>query len=310
MIFLIFALVTGPVGDYLGYDYDFSLIYQGFDSLYSIIGDEGDTIIYDTITVIDTLTYGGYAAYLNRHIRISDLWMRSDTLFSWENEDTLFTYISRDTVFQRTYITPFYTGLQWDLGITGETLIIDIDNDNIEDTLIVQSGVSEVLDSVVTTVPLGTFGTFNISSTMNLCGWQSLLGDSCRIWIRDWQWLSPNTGVVRDSIVIIDTVRQYVWFELLRYIMYSEAIDSGYAGITEARTVTKGPVQSILNGIRISESGHYFIDIYDVTGRWITDYNIYIDSEYKLRPVLTPGVYFARVMHESGQISIKFLIID
>ncbi|MGB3340013.1 MAG: T9SS type A sorting domain-containing protein [bacterium] len=310
MILLVFTLITGPVGDYIGYDYDYSIAYQGYDSLFSIIGDDGDTTVFDTVTIIDTLNYGGYPAYLNRHIRVSDIWSRNDTLFSWEVGDTLFTYITRDTVSQRTYVTPFYTGLQWDLDIAGETLIIDIDNDSIYDTLIVQSGIAEIIDSVTTTVPLGTFDVFKISSIMNLTGWQSFFNDSCRIWIQDWQWLAPHTGIIRDSVVIVDTVHQIIWLELLRFIMYSEAVDSGYTTIAEFYDYPGTSIQPVLNGIMISGRGNHLIDIYDISGRWVTSYDIYCDDKYKLKPKLLSGVYFAQVTNNEEQISVKFVVID
>lgn len=306
---LVFVLIAGPVGDYLGYDYDFSISFQGYDSLYSILGDDGDTTIFDTVTVIDTVTYGGYPAYINRHVRVSDILSRNDTLFSWEVSDTLFTYITRDSVFQKTYVIPFYTGLQWDLEITGETLILDIDNDDIDDTLIVQSGLGEVIDSVMITVPLGTFDAFNVLSTIHLTGWQSLIDDSCRIWIRDWQWLSPNTGVVQDSIVMIDTVKQFVWFELSRLIMYSEAVDSGYTGIFEWQRNTASAVKPIANGIVITGNGNHLIAIYDISGRWITEYDIYVDGKYRLMPDLVSGVYFAWLRNNSYVLSTKFVIV-
>ncbi|MGB3480351.1 MAG: T9SS type A sorting domain-containing protein [bacterium] len=310
MILLTLTLIAGPVGNYIGYDYDYSIAYQGYDTLYSIIGNDGDTTIYDTVTIIDTLTYGGYPAYLNRHIRVSDLWSRNDTLFSWEVGDTLFTYITRDTVSQRTYVTPFHTGSQWDLDIAGETLIIDIDMDSIYDTLIVQSGVAEVIDSITTTVPLGTFDAFKISSTMNLTGWQSYFNDSCRIWIKAWQWLSPYTGIVRDSTVIIDTVHQVIWFELARLIFYSEAVDSGYTGIEELHNSPTTIMLPVINGIVISGTGYHLIDIYDVTGRHVSSYDIYCDGEYRLKPKLVSGVYFAQVTKNEEQISVKFVVID
>lgn len=310
MILLIFALINGPVGDYIGYDFDFSIAYQGYDSLYSLIGNNGDSTIYDTVMVIDTLTYNGYPAYFNRHVRISDLWSRNDTIFSWEVEDTLFTYITRDTVSQKTYITPFYTGLQWDLDIAGETLIIDIDNDSIYDTLIVQSGVAQVIDSSMTTVPLGAFGAFEISSSINVTGWQSYFDDSCRIWIRNWQWLCPYIGVVKDSTVIIDTVHQVIWLELGRFIFYSEAVDSGYTAINELTNHDENKIQPVLNGILISGSGSFIIDIYDICGRWIYNDNIYIKNKYRLKPDLIPGIYFARVINNNGMMTVKFVVID
>ena len=310
MILIALALIAGPVGDYIGYDFDFSIAYQGYDSLYSIIGNDGDSVIYDTITVIDTLTYSGYPAYINRHVRISDIWSRNDTVFSWEVEDTLFTYITRDTVSQKTYVTPFYPGLQWDLNITGETLIVDIDNDSIYDTLIVQSGNAQVTDTCTITVPLGTFDVFEILSTINVNGWQSYFNDSCRIWIRSWQWLCPYLGVVKDSTTIIDTVHQVIWLELGRFVFYSEALDSGYTAITEHKNCEERKIQPVLNGIVISGTGYYLVDIYDIAGRWIYDDNIHIKNRYRLTPDLAPGIYFARVKNNKELISVKFVVID
>jgi hypothetical protein len=310
MILLVLTLIAGPVGDYIGYDYDYSIAYQGYDTLYSIFGDDGDTTVYDTVTTIDTLNYGGNPAYFNRHIRVSDLWSRNDTLFSWEVGDTLFTYITRDTISQKTYVTPFYTGLQWDLDIAGETLIIDIDNDSIHDTLVVQSGIAEVTDSVMITVPLGTFDVFEISSTMNVIGWQSLFDDSCRIWIRDWQWLAPYIGIVKDSTVVIDTVHQVIWFELGRFIFYSEAVDSGYTAVAEFHDDPERAIQPILNGIVIYGNGYHLIDIYDTSGRWVISYEIFCDGKYKLNPRILPGVYFARLHTARGLSTTKFVIIN
>jgi hypothetical protein len=309
MILLAFILISGPVGDYLGYDFNHLIAYQGYDSLYFIIGSNGDSTIYDTVTVIDTLSYGPNPAYLSRHMRVSDLVARQDTLFSWEAGDTLFTVMTRDTVVQKSYITPFYTGLQWDLDLAGETLIIDIDMDSIYDTLVVQTSTAEVVDSVVLTVPLGTFDAFKITSTINVSGWQSYINDSCRIWIRDNQWLCPYAGVIKDSIVLIDTAHQYVWLELLRLIMYSEAVDSGHTGITEMRSLSQDPIQAMLNGIIVTGQGSYRVDIYDLSGRWIKTYDIYCDEQYVLRPVLSPGIYFASIKNERRISKTKFIII-
>jgi hypothetical protein len=309
MIFLMLALIAGPVGDYIGYNYDYSIAYQGYDTLYSLLGNNGDTTIYDTTTTIDTLHYGGYPAYLNRHIRVSDLWSRNDTLFSWEVGDTLFTYITRDTVSQRTYVTPFYTGLQWDLDITGETLIIDIDIDSIYDTLIVQSGIAEVTDSAMTTVPLGTFDVFKISLIIHVTGWQSFINDSCRIWLRDWQWLSPYIGIVKDSTVVIDTIHQVIWLELARFVFYSEAVDSGHTAVAEHQNYQQNSIRPVLNGILISEPGYHLIDIFDVSGRLVTSYDIFCDGRYLIKPKILSGVYFARLQNTYGISATKFVII-
>ena len=309
MMLLIFTLIAGPVGDYIGYDFDFSIAYQGYDSLYSIIGDDGDSTIYDTVTIIDTLIYGGYPAYINRHVRLSGIWVRNDTVFSWEVGDTLFTYITRDTVSQKTYVTPFYPGLQWDLDVAGETLIIDIDNDSIYDTLIVQSGSAQVIDTCTTTVPLGTFDVFEISSTINVHGWQSFINDSCRIWIRSWQWLCPYFGIVKDSTAIIDSIPQYVWLELGRFVFYSEAVDSGFTAVCESNNYDDSKIQPILNGIVISGTGYFIVDIYDTAGRRVLSYDIYCQRKYKLKPDLLPGVYFARFTCGGLTSTTKFVII-
>lgn len=313
MMILIITLIAGPVGDYLGYDYQFFIASRGYDSLYSIMGDYGDDTIFDTVTVIDTLTYLGYPAYSIHHIRVSDVFALNDTTLCWETGDTLFGYISildMDTLLAKLYVTPLYLSLQWDLEITGETLIIDIDFDGIDDTLIVQSGDSRVTDSLLVTVPLGSFGAFEVLTTMYLNGWQSYVNDSCRIWVRDYQWLTPYFGVVRDSISFVDSVI-FVgsWMEVATGIMYSEAVDSGYVGIAEQQEKVFGSILPIPNGIRISANGNYQIKIYDVLGRLLLRYDMKIDGVKKLKPNLEAGIYFAQIKKENNIATTKFVVI-
>ncbi len=308
---LIIALIAGPVGDYLGYDYQLSFVSQGYDSLYSPSGDEGDNTIFDTVTIIDTLTHLGHPAYLTHHIRISDLFYRYDTSLSWEIGDTLFGYISiLDTIFAKLYVTPFYVGRQWDLGATGDTLTMDIDGDGIDDTLVVQNGESEVIDSLWITVPLGTFDAFKILTTMYLTGWQSLFDGPCRVWTREHQWLSAYHGVIRDSAIIIDSVKFFgLWIEAARMITYSEATDSGSIAIAWQQEKVFGSILPIVNGIRISGSGNYQIEVYDVLGRLRIRYDMQIDGTKKLRPELEAGAYFVRVKKGSQIGTFKFVII-
>jgi hypothetical protein len=60
----------------------------------------------------------------------------------------------------------------------------------------------------------------------------------------------------------------------------------------------------------ISGTGTYAIDIYDISGCWICEYNIHIKDNYRLRPNLTPGIYFARVVYNHQQQTAKFVVID
>jgi hypothetical protein len=313
MMILIFALIAGPVGDYLGYNYEFFVTSEGYDSLYSIMGDYGDDTIFDTVTTIDTFTYNSYPAYLNHHVRISSLFSRNDTTQSWEVGDTLFGYlnIEEDTVLAKIYVTPFYVGLWWNLEITGETLIVDIDGDDIDDTLVVQSGEGEILDSLSITVPLGTFEVFKVMHTIYMTGWQSYIEGDCRIWIWDCQWLSTNFGIVKDSIVFIDSVSLFIWIEAARGYMYSEAIDTGYVAISEHRQSKniERSILPVLNGIIIIGSDDYNIDVYNISGRMVAHYALIIHGKRILKPALPSGVYFARVKGDSRTETIKFVIV-
>jgi hypothetical protein len=308
-----FALIAGPVGDYLGYNYQFYIASQGYDSIYTIMGDEGDTMIVDTSTIIDTFTYNGNPAYMGRHVRISTLFNQHDTTLSWEIGDTLFGYlmIEGDTLITKAYVTPFYVGLVWDLGVTGETLITDIDGDNIDDTLVVQTGDGEIVDSLSLNVPLGTFDTYEVLLTVYMTGWQSLINDQCRLWMWNHHWLSPYIGVVQDSTVIIDSIFQYIWLEALRGHMYSEAVDTGYVAVREhaSGSVSDNVITPVMNGIMLQGSDHYTVDVYDITGYKIARYAVTISGKYTLIPNLPSGVYFARVRGHQNIATTKFIIL-
>jgi hypothetical protein len=313
MLALIITLLAGPVGDYLGYDYQFYIASEGYDSLFTIMGDDGDSMVVDTAATIDTFTYNGHPAYLNHRVRISTINALNDTALCWEIGDTLFGYmiIAGDTLVTKTYVTPFYTGLVWDLQVVGETLIVDIDGDGIDDTLVVQSGEGEVCDSLSLTVPLGTFDVFNVVLAIHIEGWQSIINGQCRLWLWDHQWLSPGFGVVQDSVVIIDSVMMYVWLEAARVCMYSEAVDTGYVAVAEHRQSAIGAqaVLPVVNGILLVGYGDYDIDVYDVSGKMVTQYKVIVNGNRRLKPELPCGVYFARVQGAERADTVKFIVI-
>ncbi|RKX71730.1 hypothetical protein DRP53_00665 [candidate division WOR-3 bacterium] len=310
MILLLFIL-SGPVGEYLGLDYHFFTYSQGFDSLHTLTSDSGDITITDTFSVLDTLTYQGHPAYLTRRVRISDLSPRADTTLSWEIGDSLFTYtVLGETVQVKSYVIPFTVGSRWDLGLVGDTLIGDFDNDGIDDTLIVEQSSALVSDSLPISVPLGTFYAFQLDLTIFLRGWQSYISDSCRLWIRDLQHLVPYLGVIRDSTVIIDTVRLFnIWVWAATMILYTEAVDTGYIGIREAETSQLPLLYPILGGVRIHGSGSWMVEVYDVAGRCCEERKVRIDQSGEFRPPLPSGIYFARIRGKKGIRSIKFLVL-
>lgn len=308
---LIVALIAGPVGDYLGLDYQFFIYSQGFDSMYTIVGDSGDASIYDTSTVVDTLTYQGHPAYKTTHVRVSQLFPADDSTLAWEIGDSLFTYIAiSETVQIKGYVTPFSIGLNWQLGIVGDTLIGDFDGDGIDDTLYVQIAEGRVIDSLSVTVPLGTFDAFEVQLTIYCKGWQSLINDSCRLWFKDRQFLAPYLGQVKDSILIEDTIRMYNnWIWGMTAIMYSEAVDTGYIAVAEQPRQSFSTILPIANGIEITGTGEYEIGIYDIIGRQCLTKILLIDGSYQFKPALTSGIYFARVKHKGSLGTTKFVIM-
>jgi hypothetical protein len=312
MLILIFMVVSGPVGDYLGYQNNAFIANTGYDSLFTIVATDGDSTIADTISVIDTLHLGPYPAYRTRHIRLSDVASRHDTTLSWEIGDTLFTPFTGDSSFMRLYVTPFTTGQQWDLGITGDTLIADIDFDGIDDTLIVQSSEGMVIDSTTVTVPVGTFETFEILLTVNLAGWQSYIDDSCHVWTHAHQWISPYFGPVRDSTILIDTVFQYIWFEAMRLITFSEAVDSGYTHVAEQSdemVLNTKKSYAAINTITLKSNGVHHIELYDVTGTLVDECQLYVEGNQVYKPPVSAGVYFAYIENNGTHLIVKCVVV-
>ncbi|HIE05844.1 MAG TPA: T9SS type A sorting domain-containing protein [bacterium (Candidatus Stahlbacteria)] len=310
-IMTILLLITGPVGDYLGLDYQFFIYAEGFDSLYTITGDSGDVSIFDTSTVIDTLTYQGHPAYKTLHVRISDLFGGYDTTLAWEVGDSLFSYMAiGETVMIKNYVIPFFVGSNWQFGIVGDTLIGDFDDDGIDDTLYVQIAEGLVTDSLNVTVPLGSFDAFEVQLTVYCTGWQSSVGDSCRLWLRPRQLITPYLGLIKDSILIEDTIRIYNnWVWAMTGIMYSEAVDTGYIGIAEAPQPSFQSVRPIRNGVEISGDGEYEMWIYDIIGRQCLMKTLTIQGSGQFRPELPAGIYFARIRHKGQLITTKFVIV-
>ena len=311
MTVLILMIIAGPVGDYVGLDYHFFVHSQGFDSMYTLIGDSGDVNIIDTNLVLDTFQYQNHPAYLTWHHRISNVFPAQDSILSYEIGDSLFTHIAiGDTILVKGYVIPFSVGNSWQLDIVGDTLIGDIDNDGIDDTLLVIIAEAMVTDSLQVSVPLGTFDAFKLRMTMFLRGWQSSIGDSCRIWINEDQYLTPYLGVIKDTVIIEDTIKLYNnWIWAMTAIIYSEAADTGYIGIAEGEPNRFESIQTVLGEIRINGTGDYTIDIFDAIGRCCLKKHLQVDKTFEFRPGLPSGVYFARVRKGDETKIVKVLIL-
>jgi hypothetical protein len=312
MVLLMFALIAGPVGDYLGFQYDGFITGSGYDSMFTVGGDSGDSTVTDSSIVLDTLTHNGYPAYLNRHVRISDILDVDDITIAWEIGDSMFSYFSQaDTTPMKIGVIPFSVGAQWDMGIAGETLCFDIDGDHIIDTLAIQSAEAEVLGYTPLTVPLGTFYAYGVLYDAYMTGWQSILGDSCRIHVDQYHWFVPYLNRIKDSTVVIDSMFQYIWFEGARIVQYTEATDTGYTGITElSENTTVQSAIPIPNGIMLFGDRRCTIEIFDVSGRIRMTYDCNINGTYRLTPSLQSGIYFARIRSNRKDETVKFIFVE
>ncbi|MEO0129023.1 MAG: T9SS type A sorting domain-containing protein [candidate division WOR-3 bacterium] len=310
---LIIVLFAGPVGNYLGYTYQFYLGFNGKDSLYTILGDPTmDPTVYDTIIVIDTFRYNNYPAYSLRRVRYSDVLPLNSTTMSYEKGDSMFGSTILGDIQAKLYVIPFVVNNQWDPGVTGETLIVDIDNDDILDTLVIQSASITVVSQEVVSVPLGTFNTYKLRSVLYLRGKQSYGGGlPCRIWARDYQWMCPYVGMVKDSIHIIDSVLFFFWLKGAEVFASSKANGYGWIAIAEKKKSDLRGIFPTMNGVVISGSGHYTIEIYDALGRLYNQWRIKLDDgEVKrLKLELNSGIYFARIKENDMIITTKKITV-
>ncbi|MEO0255034.1 MAG: hypothetical protein ABIN20_06395 [candidate division WOR-3 bacterium] len=303
IILIIFTQLKAGILSYWGLDKPVTLNYSGFDTLKTPYVHLGSTLSL-SITIFqptDTLSQAYYSRESSVFI-INDtlIFKELDTINSlWVSGPVIPVYGFESKVINNIKIIPDTHSLRfrnysWDLSPINEKLITDIDRDNINDTVIIQSGQGKFLKMDTLDIVIGLIKAYHIKIEYWGTG-KFGNGLTLNHYISIDRWWAPNNfgnifqGLAKEEFFQIDSAPGFV-MKINRSsgrgsaLLESVGINESYKFNSEIKTKTSYFIDKNSNLI-----DRFF---YDLSGKKV----------YKINK----GIYF---MKNKKQKKIKFIVI-